>query len=216
MFPTAWRSALAYLSGWPRRVAALLCLIMALLTALARGHAPPAATTLQTVVASRALTAGTVLATADLALIGWPASAVPAGAARVIPAVLGRRMAIGVGRGTPITTTELLEPAVAEALAAGQAAITVDLATTNQLALLRAGDHVDLYPAADLGQLAGSTPATAGSPVARNAEVLSVLAASDVVSDAKPALVVATDRAAAAQLAARSSAAFVATLVQPP
>jgi len=212
---SSWRTSLSYLSGWPRRAAAALCLLVAVGTALTRGR-PTAATTVPTVVTSHPVPAGTVLSPADLTLTRWPASAVPAGGARAVAAVIGRRVAVTVQRGMPITAGDLLEPAIADALAGGQAATTVELASVSQLAILRVGDRVDLYPSADLAPLGDATPATAGSPAARSAEVLSVLPASDATPDDKPALVVATDRSAAAQLAARASAAFIATLVQPP
>ena len=214
MLPSSWRVPLDYLSGWPRRVAALLCLLMAAGTALTGGHLPATAT-VPTVVASHAMPAGALLNSADLAIAAWPADAVPSGIARTIAGVAGRRAATSLNRGMPVTTADLLEPAIAKALADGQAATTVELTTAGQLAILRIGDHVDLYPGADTGPLTAAGPTEAGLPIARNAEILSVLPASDAAPDAKPALVVATDRAAAAQLA-RSAAAFVVTLVQPP
>jgi Flp pilus assembly protein CpaB len=213
MLPTSWRSPLGYLSGWPRRVSALLCLLIAAGSALARGR--PTAT-VPTVVASHAVPAGTLLKSSDLAVADWPVNAVPSGIVRTITGVAGHRTATRLNRGTPVTTADLLEPAIAQALADGRAATTVELATASQLAILRTGDHVDLYPSTDSGPLTDIRPTATGSPIARNAEVLSVLPASDAATDARPALVVATDRAAAAQLAVRATAAFVVTLVQPP
>ncbi len=215
IFPS-WQAPLTYLSGWPRRAAALLCLLMALFTAASHGHAARRGGTVPIVVASRALAAGTLLNPSDLALAGWPASAVPAGIARAMTAVLGHRVATSVSRGMPVTAAELLEPAIASAIAGGRTATTVELAAASELTILRAGNHVDLYPSADAGQLADGQPAATDSPVVRDAEVLSVLPAADASPDARPALVVATDRSAAAQLAARNSTPFVATLVQPP
>lgn len=214
--PTSWCGLLTFLSGWPRRIAALLCLLLALATAATRSHSPPLPT-VPTVVASHPLTAGAVVSTADVMLTAWPARAAPEGIARTASSIVGRRLATNVARGTPITRTDLLEPAIAAALAGGLAATTVDLTDTRQLTLLHTGDHVDLYPSNDASQFADSPPAgSAGSPIARDARVLSILSASVTASDARPALVVATDRTAAAQLAARMPAAFVATLVQPP
>ena len=214
--PTSfWRTSLSYLSGWPRRAAAVLCLLAALGTALTRGR-PSVTPTVPTVVTSHAVSAGSVLSASDLTLAAWPASAAPADGTRAVTAVVGRRVAATVRRGMPITAADLLEPAVAAALARGQAASTVELTTSSQVAILRVGDHVDLYPSSDTSALGDTTPAASGSPAAQNAEVLSVLPASDATPDDKPALVVATDRSAAARLAARASAAFVATLVQPP
>ena len=213
MLPSSWRTPLGYLSGWPRRAAALLCLLIAAGSALTRGR--PTAT-MPTVVASHAVPAGTLLSSSDLAVADWPVNAVPSGIVRTITGVAGRRAATRLNRGAPVTTADLLEPAIAQALADGRAATTVELATASQLAILRTGDHVDLYPSTDTGPLTDIRPAAAGSPIAHDAEVLSVLPVSAAAPDAKPAVVVATDRAEAAQLAVRAAAAFVVTLVQPP
>jgi Flp pilus assembly protein CpaB len=215
MLSPSWRALLNYLSGWPRRAAAVLCLLMALGTLATRGK-PGRIPTVPTVVASHAVPAGALLTAPDLKLAAWPANAAPAGISRTITAIVGRRVASTVSRGMPVTQTDLLEPAIAEALAGGQAAITVELATSNQLALLRPGEHVDLYPSAATGQIPDAGPTADTSPVARNAEVLSVLPPSATTPDARAALVIATDRASAAHIAGVASAPFVATLVQPP
>jgi len=212
MLPASWRTPLNYLSGWPRRAAALLCLLTALGTMATRDPSPRSPT-VPTVVTSHAVPAGALLNPPDLTLAAWPATAVPAGINRTVSAVVGRRVAGAVGRGMPVTQADLLEPAIAEALARDQAATTVELATSSQLALLRPGEHVDLYPSA--GQLTDLRP-TSTAPAARNAEVLSVLPTSTTLPDGKAALIVATDRSSAAQLAGQATAPFVATLVQPP
>jgi Flp pilus assembly protein CpaB len=212
MLPASWRTPLNYLSGWPRRAAALLCLLMALGTLATRGH-PPRSPTVPTVVTSHAVPAGALLNPPDLRLAAWPAAAVPAGISRTVTAIVGRRVAGTVGRGMPVTQADLLEPAIAEALTRGEAATTIELVTSSQLALLRPGAHVDLYPSA--GQLGDIRPTAAVQPAARNAEVLSVLPPSPATPDAKAALIVATDRSSAAQLT-QASAPFAATLVQPP
>jgi hypothetical protein len=210
MLSASWRTPLNYLSGWPRRVAALLCLLMALGTVATRGN-PPRTPTVPTVVTSHLVPAGALLNAADLTLA---ANAAPAGISRTVTAILGRRVASTVGRGMPVTQADLLEPAIAEALARDQTATTVELATSSQLVLLRPGEHIDLYPSA--GPFTDARPTTGTTPAARNAEVLSVLPPPPAAPDAKVALIVATDRSSAAQLAALASAPFVATLVQPP
>jgi Flp pilus assembly protein CpaB len=212
LLPASWRTPLNYLSGWPRRAAALLCLLMALGTLATRGQAPRSLT-VPTVVTSHAVPAGALLSPPDLMLAAWPVAAVPAGISRTVAAVVGRRLAGTLSRGMPVTQADLLEPAIAEALARDQAATTIELATASQLALLRPGEHVDLYPSGS--QLTDIRPTTTSSPAARNAEVLSVLSPSPATPDAKAALIVATDRSSAAQLA-QASAPFAATLVQPP
>ena len=213
MLSASWRTPLNYLSGWPRRAAALLCLLMALGTVATRGH-PPRTPTVPTVVTSHLVPAGALLNAPDLTLAAWPAKAAPAGISRTVTALVGRRVARTVGRGMPVTQADLLEPAIAEALARDQTATTVELATSSQLVLLRPGEHIDLYPSA--GPFTDARPTTGTTPAARNAEVLSVLPPPPATPDAKVALIVATDRSSAAQLAALASAPFVATLVQPP
>jgi pilus assembly protein CpaB len=213
--PTPLHVPVAYLSGWPRRVAAVLCLLLALGTAVTRTGSARAAT-VPIVVAGHSLTAGALLGQHDLSVAAWPAASVPVGTTHGISGVVGRRTATSLGRGMPVTTAALLEPAIATALTAGQAASTVDLASQSQLAILRTGDRVDLYASPDAAQFGSSPPAgTTGAPVARGAQVLSILTPSDAAPDVKPALVVATDRAAAAQLA-QIPGSFLATLVQPP
>ncbi|MFL6163262.1 MAG: SAF domain-containing protein [Jatrophihabitantaceae bacterium] len=213
MIPTSLHAPLTYLAGWPRRVAALLCLLIALALMLTSHH-PPATATVPTVVASHPVPAGALLGEQDLSLVAWPARSVPADSAHASSSVAGRRAAANLSRGMPVTSADLLEPAIAAALAEGQAATTVVLANLSQLAILRIGDRVDLYPSMDTGVPPGSRPT--GSPIAQAAEVLSILPASDTAPDAKPALVVATGRTAAAQLAIQGSGSFLATLVQPP
>jgi Flp pilus assembly protein CpaB len=214
--PASLNAPLTYLVGWPRRVAALLCLLMAAVTAVTR-HPTPATATISLVVASHPVTAGALLREQDLSLVGWPARAVPTGVARSLSAVAGRRAATNLDRGMPVTSTDLLEPVMATALASGLAATTIVLANASQLAILRIGDRVDLYPSADTDSVVPPRPAGAGvSPIARDAQVLSILPAAETVDDAKPALVIATDPSAAAQLAIKGSGSFLATLVRPP
>ena len=197
----------------------MLCLLLAATSVLTRTSARSATT--PTVVASHRLPAGTLLSRQDLRVTAWPAPSMPAGAAQSADAVVGRRMATALGQGMPVTADDLLEPAIARALATGQAATTVDLASESQLAMLRTGARVDLYASPIAGtfapQAAGSpgTSGGIGSPVARDAEVLSILPPAASLPDARPALVVATDRATAAQLA-QVPGSFLATLVQPP
>jgi Flp pilus assembly protein CpaB len=214
--PASLNAPLVYLAGWPRRVAALLCLLLAAATALTR-HPAPAAATISLVVASHSVTAGALLREQDLSLVAWPARAAPADIARVPSAVAGRRAATNLARGMPVTSADLLEPLMAAALGRGLTATTIVLANTSQLAILRIGDRVDLYPSVDADAVV--TPRSTGadgSPIARGAEVLSILPAPEATTEAKPALVVATDPGAAAQLAIQGSRTFLATLVRPP
>jgi Flp pilus assembly protein CpaB len=214
--PASLNAPLTYLAGWPRRIAALLCLLMAAIMAMTR-HPSPAAATIPLVVASHSVAAGALLREQDLALVAWPARAAPADSARSPSAVAGRRAATNLARGMPVTSTDLLEPLMAAALASGLTATTIVLANTSQLAILRTGDRVDLYPSADTDAVVMPRPTGAGgTPIARDVEVLSILPAQEEAPEDKPALVVATDPSAAAQLAIQGSSTFLATLVRPP
>jgi Flp pilus assembly protein CpaB len=214
--PASLNAPLAYLAGWPRRVAALLCLLMAAGTAVTR-HPSPATAAISLVVASHPVSAGALLREQDLSLVGWPARAAPAGIARSLSAVAGRRAATNLDRGMPVTSTDLLEPVMAAALASGLTTTTIALANASQLAILRIGDRVDLYPSANTEpEVPPRQAGVGGSPIAREAQVLSILPAAEAAADAKPTLVIATDRSAAAQLAIQGTGSFLATLVRPP
>ncbi|MDQ1743001.1 MAG: hypothetical protein QOE23_1340, partial [Pseudonocardiales bacterium] len=149
---------LAVLAGWPRRVAAALCLLLAVVSALgsAGSPAPPHRTPL--VVTARPLAPGTLLAAADLATVDWPAQLVPTGAVRRLADVLGHIVAAGMTRGEPLTEARLLDTGISAALTPGQVALTIGLAGGNQATILQAGALVDLY-AAD-----SDTALSTGSP----------------------------------------------------
>jgi hypothetical protein len=117
----------------------------------------------------------------------------------------------------------LLEPAIAQALAAGQVTTTVRLADPNQASILRSGARIDLYADSGAGILAdGKTVASnGGAAIAKNAVVLAVLPAAGQLSQQLAestglGLIIATDPATAGRLATRLSAPFLATLVPPP
>jgi Flp pilus assembly protein CpaB len=215
---STFRALLTILAGWPRRVAALICLVLAVLGGLGfGGHAAPAALG-SVLVANRELQAGVVLAGADLSSARWPATSVPAGALHRSAEAVGRRVAGALARGEPIQSSNLLEPAIALALGSGLVATTITLADPHQVAILARGSRVDLYGTASPG---GSLApgATEGTAVARNALVLAILPATALSGDLSPpdtpGLIIATDHTTAGRLAAHLSASFLATLVPP-
>jgi Flp pilus assembly protein CpaB len=207
-------------SGWPRWVAIAGCLLAALISAFRTGHARPAASTVSVVIASRALPAGAVLKAGDLTTTQWPQPSDPPGATRAASGLLGRRTAVALARGAPVLGQSLLEVAMATALESGRVATTVELATAGQLAILRAGQTIDLYLGPDEGlTIEGKSADPVGSPkaFAHDATVLSVLPPDQSnVQTTKPTLVIATDKDAAAQIAVHPRAEFLATLVRPP
>ncbi|HEX2904648.1 MAG TPA: SAF domain-containing protein [Jatrophihabitans sp.] len=208
---------LSFLSGWPRRAAAMACLLGAA-GSLLSSHAGSVRLT-PVVVASHPVAAGHTLQAADVREAHWPAASVPATAARSVSQVVGQRLASPVEAGLPVTAAALMQPAMARALAAGHAATTVSLSDAHEVSILRPGSYVDLYPAQPDAIIDGSavrTPAAA-TPAASGVLVLSVLPAPDNGSgQASAALVVAAPRPVIASLTSRAGNAFLATLVQPP
>jgi pilus assembly protein CpaB len=210
---------LTLISGWPRRLAALLCLMLAALAAT-RTSGRPAVETIPVSVAARTLQAGSLLGAGDVRVAAWPRSLAPAGRIAVASAVLGRRVGAPMARGEPITTQRLLDTAIVAALKPHQVAMTVRLSDDGQLAVLRAGALIDLDPT-DLsnrtvvdGQPVGSAPA-AGHPSAENVRILAVLPSPDESAQSLPSLVVAADTSTVSRLAAMAGTPMIATLKPP-
>jgi len=207
---------LAMLAGWPRRVAAVLCLLLAAVSALgtpdhSRQHRSPV------VVTARSVGPGTVLAAADLATVGWPDELLPIGAVARPPDLLGHTVAAAMTRGEPLTTARLLDTGISAALKAGQVALTIGLAGGDQAAILQAGAGVDLYAAdPDSALIAGNPlPSGAGRLLGSNLRVLAVLPAQAESVGSSPSLVIAADRTTAARFAAHATGRFLASLVPP-
>lgn len=210
---------LTLLSGWPRRAAAVLCLIAAGLTAVSAHGGRPRETTV--LVAKHLLPAGRTVQPTDLRPAAWPTSSVPPAAARSPVDVVGRRTAVAIPAGTPLSPDGLMEPAMARALAAGQIATTVSLANGDALSILQAGSYIDLYVddvASSVVIEGKSIPGgSTAIPAATGVLVLSVLAGSnDDGRNGGPALVIAAARPAIAKLSSHAGATFIATLVAPP
>ncbi|MGH4023932.1 MAG: SAF domain-containing protein [Pseudonocardiaceae bacterium] len=179
-----------------RRMAAALLVGLAAVLALTSGTG---SSDVPVVVAARDMTPGTELNDAEVVLRGVPAQAVPDGAARATAAVLGRTLAAPVRRGEPLTDVRLAGPALARAVSADPAAISVPLRLPDPgvAALLHPGAMVDVVT---LGE-------RQAEPVvlARRAQVLAVLEQADDVPTTEGRLVlVALDAAGATRVAAAS------------
>jgi Flp pilus assembly protein CpaB len=214
--PDAVDRLLARLAGWPRRAAALICLTIAVLSAFRPGSRSEPTAIGQLLVANRGLQPGMVLTADDLRSARWPATAVPTDALRRPEQAVGHRMAAALARGQPIQSGSLLEPAVADALRQGRVTTTVTLADQHQSAILANGAHIDLYGAAEDGQLAGS--GVEGKPLARNVTVLAGLPAAGTTDSGSPgtlSLIVATDPTTAGRIAAWLATPLIATLIPP-
>ncbi|HEX8767322.1 MAG TPA: SAF domain-containing protein [Jatrophihabitans sp.] len=221
LVPSRFTRHLSFLAGWPRRVAAMLCLALALLSALTSHSPPGAGHTSPVVVTAKPLRPGTVLAATDLAAVPWPAALVPAAAVLRFSDALGRTLGAAMTRGEPLTAARLLDTGISAALDPGQVALTIGLAGGNQAAILQAGALVDLYAANPDAALIEGQPLSTGATgrrLAANVRVLAVVPAPDdgATAGGGPSLVIAADRATAARLADRPAGQFLASLVPPP
>lgn len=144
-----------------RRLLAFCCLVAAVASAL-YVLAPPAPATVRVRVAAADVAAGTVLQADDLAWVAFAEGTAPDGLAQ---APVGRTTTGPVRRGEAITDARLVAPGLMTGHE-GRVAIPVRLPDPAAVALLRAGDTVDL--------LAADPAAGRAKTVARGAVVVSV------------------------------------------
>ena len=141
---------------WSRRVLAGALLLAAVLIA-GTGTRPPAAVatpSAEILVATHTLGAGHRLAVTDVTTSSWPLALVPAAALGPAADVVGRIVTGAVAAGEPITALRLLGDGFVQALSPGTTAVPIRLADAGVGALLRPGDHIDLYavPAGAAGE----------------------------------------------------------------
>jgi pilus assembly protein CpaB len=204
---------LTTLNRWPRRIAALTCLILAAGSAVTEGHhrAVAAAPATQVVIAARPIPVGASLVAADLSIARWPRSLIPAGTVPDPTALVGHRVAGAVGRGEAITRTRLLGADLAAGLTTGQLAVPVTVADPNAAALIRPGDQVALISVPDRDDPASAgAAATTGAPgtslspdvIAADVRVLAIVPVTGGTVDGDGvSIIVATDRAGALRIA---------------
>lgn len=174
--PSAWRGP-ARSARWrrrrARRIAAVCCLAVALLT-VAGFRSPGSARTHQVAVTARDLPTGTVLTRTDLREISWPRDASVPGA---LPAtqLIGRTLAGGAGAGEPITDARLLDTGT---VATGHSKLAVPVIDDASARLARPGQRVDLYD--------GETD----TPIARDIRVVSSLTGDSSTGTHQPTVIV--------------------------
>jgi pilus assembly protein CpaB len=100
----------ARLSGWPRRLLALGCVLLAAVTAMGDRHEPPPAAAGSVVVAARDLPAGAQLTGSDVRVLAWPVNLRPPGAISRPAQVIGRRLAGPIRAKEALTGTRLAGP----------------------------------------------------------------------------------------------------------
>jgi Flp pilus assembly protein CpaB len=204
------------LRQWPRRLLALGCLALALLSFLSSRSAKPAAVSTPIAVAARPLGAGHLLVAADIRVTPWPSGLSPPGSFVNAAAVLGRRVAGPVGAGEAITSYRLVGAGLAAGLPAGTVAATVTLADSGALALVHLGDYVDLLlpPVEDDLAPATGSPGAAAT-LAHGVLVLAVIPPVDQATSSTW-LVVAVDEQTALRLAAAAARPVFAIVRSPP
>ena len=206
---------LGTLNRWPRRVLAVLCLLLAAGAAVsdrsARSTARPPERQAPIVVATHAIPAGQPLSPPDVRLAAWPVAVRPAGSLAHTADAVGRRIAGPVQAGEAITSARLVGPGLLSGQRPGVVAVSVCLAAETA-GLVHPGDSIDL--------LAGTPPDSLGQPnraartVATRVLVLATLPAT--ADTANPRLIVALDPGIAPQLAAVASCTLVAAVDAPP
>jgi pilus assembly protein CpaB len=169
-----------------------LCAAGAVLTALPL-VAPPAEATTPVLTAAHDLAPGAPLGDADLTVVDLPSRVVPAGALADLADAVGRFVTGPVRRGETLTDVRLLGSSLLKDR--GLVATPVRLADPATVALLHAGDRVDVLAAATDDGHAGQPAVT----VASGLQVLAVPEQADGVDGGL--LVLAATPAIAARLA---------------
>jgi pilus assembly protein CpaB len=214
---------LSRLHRWPRRLAAVTCLLLAAASAIAaHGQAPiplrSQAASEAVVVAARDLGVGTTLTGRDLATVAWPRDLVPAGAWGEPARLVGRRLAGPLRRREAVTTARLVGGGLTTGLAAGYVATPVSI-ESGFATVIHAGDHVDILIGPAEGTDFATPPGrsdTSAALVAEGVTVLAVLPADAATGAGGAIVLVATDRGTALRLAALQGRQVVAVVGNPP
>jgi Flp pilus assembly protein CpaB len=208
------------LGGWPRRILALCCLLLAGVTSVGARHTSAAPAGHPIVVAVRDLATGTALTSADVRLRSWPDDLRPAGGLTRPDEAIGRRIASAVRAGEALTATRLIGPGLTTGLPRDLRAVPVQVGGGGP-GLVRAGDFVDLLVSDPPDAVAPSPPVA--HVLAESARVLAVTAPPSAPGDDVGTLgvgtleiVIAVDRATSLKIAAVSGRALVATVRNPP
>ena len=194
------------LGGWPRRVAAGLCLLLAVASAVSSRRSQAAPHTVAVATASRNLSAGSTVRAGDVRLQQWPAELAPVTALRSLGLVVGHVLAGGLALGEPITSTRLRGRGIAIGLRKGMVATTVMLEDAAALTLIQPGDVIDVLA----GVNADAVEPQAARVVATSARVLAVLPPS--ADRSVGSVVIAVDQRTALALAASSGRQMTATM----
>ncbi len=211
------------LAGWPRRLLALSCLLLAAVSGLhaAQSKSRAAISVSDVVIATHTVAAGATLSAADLRVVQWPTALRPSTALRSVDAGLGRRLAVALETGDVLTAQRLVGADLTAGLPAGMIAAPVTLADSGSASLIRPGDHVDLLSTGSdsNGDDSGGSSAASGSAasvIALDVLVLAVLPAAADSSGGGSQLVVAADHSAELHIAQAAADLVLATVTSDP
>ncbi|WP_457254627.1 SAF domain-containing protein [Pedococcus sp. P5_B7] len=149
------RGAVGWLRGpgrrrqWRRRVVrrglAVVCAVAAAaaLVGIARSADPRPME--RVVVAVRPLAVGEIATPAALREVWWPADLVPEASVHDLGAVLGRPLSVPLGRGEPLTRTRVTRGGLLLGQPVDMVAVHVSVPDPGALAMVSAGDRVDLW-----------------------------------------------------------------------
>ena len=159
-----------------------------------------------------------MLRAADLAAELWPDAVVPVAAVRRLSDAVGHTVGAAMTRGEPVTAARLLDTGISAALAPGQVALTIGLASPDQVAILQAGSLIDLYRGAGEATMIDGNPVPAprsgrGQRLATGVRVLAIVSSTTDTGD--PSVVIAADQPTATRLTDSPSGPFLASLVPP-
>jgi Flp pilus assembly protein CpaB len=201
------------LNGWPRRLLAVGCLLLAGFSALPahRSGARANDSTVDTVVAAHDLAAGSAIGADDVRIAHWPSLLRPATALTKTTDLAGRTLAGPVGAGEVITSSRLVGTELTAGLPAGMIAVPVPLVDPGAASLIRAGNHVDL-----LIPDAAPSPTATAHMIATDVLVLAVLPRNASSAAANAQLVVAVDHPTELRIAQAITTPMLATVIKPP
>lgn len=128
-----------------RRVLAVACALVAAAAVVGIASSTQARPMERVVVAVRPLAVGEVATPAALREVWWPADLVPESSVHDLAAVLGRPLSVPLGRGEPLTTTRVDPGGLLLGQPVDNVAVHVSVPDRGMLAMIAAGDRVDLW-----------------------------------------------------------------------
>jgi pilus assembly protein CpaB len=203
------------LGGWPRRLLALGCVLLAAMTAMSARREPPPAPAGSVVVAARDLPAGAQLAGADVRVRAWPGDLRPPGAMSRPAQVVGHRLAGPIRANEALTRTRLAGAELTAGLPPQLRAVPVELVSSAVPGLVQVGDRIDLLVN---DQPDGGAPSPSAHVLAEGVRVLALAARpADPGADSPvTGLIVAADQSTALRIASASGRSVVAAVRKPP